>query len=102
MIERGARRFAFMSRSGLGNEQTAACIHGLEASGIVCQIIKGDACNKSDIDVAIRSIPSEFPVKGVVHAAIILRASFVHVPITHTKKVGDANGLRTDFSTPRL
>lgn len=86
MIERGARRFAFMSRSGLGNEQTAACIHGLEARGIVCQIIKGDACNKSDIDVAIRSIPSESPVKGVVHAAIILRASFVHVPITHTKK----------------
>ncbi|KID67760.1 Beta-ketoacyl synthase, partial [Metarhizium brunneum ARSEF 3297] len=88
MIKRGARRFAFMSRPGLGNKQTASWIHGLKARGIACQISKGDASNTSDIDVAIRSIPSECPVKGVIHAAIILRASFVHVPIMHTKKHG--------------
>ncbi|QLI73430.1 Reducing polyketide synthase DEP5 [Metarhizium brunneum] len=70
MIKRGARRFAFMSRPGLGNKQTASWIHGLKARGIACQISKGDASNTSDIDVAIRSIPSECP-HGLFHTMSI-------------------------------
>ena len=98
MAERGAKRFAFMSRSGLSNEQTAAWIRGLEAGGITCQIIKGDASNKSDVNAAIQSIPTEYPVKGVVHAAMVLRVSstHVHVPVRYT----DANDPRTDSSSP--
>lgn len=78
MVERGAMRFAFMSRSGVNDEQTAAWIRGLEARGVTCQIIKGDASKKSDVDDAIRSIPTEHPIKGVVHAAMVLRDGLFH------------------------
>ncbi|RDW80312.1 lovastatin diketide synthase LovF [Coleophoma cylindrospora] len=78
MVDRGAKRFAFVSRSGLGNEQTAAWIRGLEAGGITCQIIKGDASKKSDVEAAIRSIPTAYPIKGVVHAAMVLRDGLFH------------------------
>ncbi|KAK8102439.1 KR domain-containing protein [Apiospora sp. TS-2023a] len=78
MVERGARRFAFMSRSGLQNEQAAAWIRGLEDGGVTCQIIRGDASKKDDVEAAVRSIPPAYPVRGLVHAAMVLRDGLFH------------------------
>ncbi|KAL2802399.1 KR domain-containing protein [Aspergillus granulosus] len=78
MAQRGAKRLAFMSRSGLGNEQTAAWIRGIEALGVTCQIIKGDASKRSDVDAALQLIPATHPVRGVVHAAMVLRDGLFH------------------------
>ncbi|KAI8933450.1 hypothetical protein NX059_010064 [Plenodomus lindquistii] len=78
MVERGALRSAFMSRSGVDNEQTAAWIRDLEARRVTCQIIKGDASKKTDVDSAIRSIPPAHPIKGLVHAAMVLRDGLFH------------------------
>ena len=75
MVQRGARRFAFMSRSGIDKDETAAWIRSVEATGVTCQIIKGDVTKKSDLDAALKLIPASHPVRGVVHAAMVLRVS---------------------------
>ncbi|EFY94358.2 Beta-ketoacyl synthase [Metarhizium robertsii ARSEF 23] len=79
MIKRGTRRFTFMSRPGLGNKQTASWIHGLEARGITCQITKGDASNKSDIDVAIHDWQTSIAPKAL--AAMNLDQAFAEIDI---------------------
>ncbi|PVH98499.1 KR-domain-containing protein, partial [Periconia macrospinosa] len=78
MVSRGARRFAFMSRSGADKGDAADLVRGLESTGIACQIIKGDVASKEDVDAALASIPSENPVRGVVHAAMVLRDGLFH------------------------
>jgi acyl transferase domain-containing protein/NADPH:quinone reductase-like Zn-dependent oxidoreductase len=83
MMERGAKRFAFMSRSGVDNEATATWIRSLEARGAVCQIVKGDASKKGDLAAGLSSIPAAYPVKGVVHAAMVLRVSHSHLTLSH-------------------
>jgi NADPH:quinone reductase-like Zn-dependent oxidoreductase len=80
MAQHGAKRFAFMSRSGVDKEETAVWIRSIEAMGVTCQIIKGDVAKKNDVDAALRSIPTSHPVRGVVHAAMVLRVS-VLLPI---------------------
>lgn len=75
MAQRGAKRFALMGRSGVSNPDTAAWIRSIEAMGVTCQIIKGDAAKKSDVHAALRQIPTSHPVRGVVHAAMVLRVS---------------------------
>src|SRR5699024_542752 len=73
MTDNGARRFAFLSRSGTDQEQASILVNDLEASGIACQVIRGDAAVKSDVERAVQSIPAEFPIRGVVQAAMVLR-----------------------------
>lgn len=84
MAQRGARRFAFMSRSGVDKDETAVWIRSIEAMGVTCQIIKGDAAKKRDVDVAVQLIPASHPVRGVVHAAMVLR---VCVPISFFERL---------------
>jgi NADP-dependent 3-hydroxy acid dehydrogenase YdfG len=78
MMKRGAKRFAFMSRSGADKEDAALLIRDIEAKGVTCQIIKGDAANKKDVAEALKSIPSNYPIRGVVQAAMVLRDGLFH------------------------
>lgn len=80
MTDNGARRFAFLSRSGTDQEQASILVNDLEASGIACQVIRGDAAMKSDVERAVQSIPAEFPIRGVVQAAMVLRVC-IHILI---------------------
>lgn len=75
MIKRGAKRFAFMSRTGADKEDAAVLIRDIESKGVTCQIIKGDAANERDVERALQSIPSNYPIRGVVQAAMVLRVS---------------------------
>lgn len=75
MRARGAKRFAFLSRSGTDSKQAAILVQDIEAAGIDCQVIRGDVTSQKDVADALKSIPSRFPVRGVVHAAMVLRVS---------------------------
>ena len=73
MMKKGARRFAFLSRSGTDSEQAAILVKDIEAAGIAVQVIRGDATVKADVERAIKGIPAEAPIRGVVQAAMVLR-----------------------------
>lgn len=75
-MERGVKRFAFMSRSGADKDDTALLIRDIEAKGVTCQIIRDDAANKKDVAEALKNIPSNYSIRGVVQAAMVVRASF--------------------------
>jgi acyl transferase domain-containing protein/NADPH:quinone reductase-like Zn-dependent oxidoreductase len=75
MLEKGARRFAFLSRSGVDAPSAAKLVADLEAAGAVVQVIRGDATRRDDVVRAVKSVPREYPIRGVVHAAMVLRVS---------------------------
>ncbi|KAJ5307079.1 hypothetical protein N7508_006094 [Penicillium antarcticum] len=78
MVQRGARRFAFLSRSGTDKADAADLVRALEGMGVTCQVIRGDVANKENVRAAIQSIPASHPVRGVVHAAMVLRDGLFH------------------------
>ncbi|RKK69506.1 Lovastatin diketide synthase mokB [Fusarium oxysporum] len=73
MMKRGARNFAFLSRSGTDSEQAALCVRDLEARGARVQVFGGDAAIKEDVERAVASIPSDKPLRGIVNAAMVLQ-----------------------------
>nr|D2E9X0.1 RecName: Full=Reducing polyketide synthase DEP5; AltName: Full=Depudecin biosynthesis cluster protein 1 [Alternaria brassicicola]ACZ57548.1 polyketide synthase [Alternaria brassicicola] len=73
MMKHGARNFAFLSRSGMDSEQAAILVNNLETRGANVQVFRGDATVKEDVEEAVRSIPADRPLRGVVHAAMVLR-----------------------------
>ncbi|KAJ4293186.1 hypothetical protein N0V90_008468 [Kalmusia sp. IMI 367209] len=73
MMEHGARRFVFLSRSGTDAEAAALLVQSLEEAGMNVLVVRGDASVKEDVERTIASVPPEFPVRGVVHAAMVLR-----------------------------
>jgi NADPH:quinone reductase-like Zn-dependent oxidoreductase len=75
MMECGARRFTFLSRSGADAESAAELVRQLQAAGAVVQVVRGDATSAEDVSRAVRGVPSEHPIRGVIHAAMVLRVS---------------------------
>lgn len=73
MTERGARRFAFLSRSGADANSAADLVRDIEAAGADVSVIRGDVTKAADVERAVQSIPSQYPIAGVVHAAMVLR-----------------------------
>ena len=75
MMDRGAKHFSFMARSGTDSNQAAILVDEMRKAGASVQVIRGDATVRADVDKVLKSIPSEHPVRGVVHAAMVLRVS---------------------------
>ena len=75
MMKKGARYFAFLSRSGADPKQASILIKGLKASGANVQIFRGDAAVREDVEKAIKNVPADRPIRGVIQAAMVLRAS---------------------------
>jgi hypothetical protein len=73
MMKRGARRFAFLSRSGADAKSAADLVRDIEAAGADVSVIRGDVTKAADVERAVQSIPSKHPIAGVVHAAMVLR-----------------------------
>ncbi|EFQ35948.1 KR domain-containing protein [Colletotrichum graminicola] len=78
MMESGARRFAFLSRSGTDAPSAARLLRDIEAAGAIVQVVRGDATNRGDVVRAVQEIPTAHPIKGVVHAAMVLRDALFH------------------------
>lgn len=73
MMQRGARRFAFLSRSGTDSEQAASLVKDIEATGVAMEVFRGDVTIMADVERAVASISLEYPICGVVQAAMVLR-----------------------------
>ncbi|KAK4182962.1 polyketide synthase [Podospora australis] len=78
MMERGAKRFTFLSRSGADAESAAMLVASLEKEGAIVQVVRGDVTDAKDVARAVAGIPAEHPIKGVVHAAMVLRDGLFH------------------------
>jgi thioester reductase-like protein len=98
MVSEGARHLALVSRSG-PNAEVAAGIEHLRAMGVKVLDLRADVTLPEDVGRAIARIEKELPpLRGVVHAAMILddlfiqdldRASFNRV--LHPKVIGGWN-----------
>lgn len=75
MMESGARRFVFLARSGADAPSAAKLIKDIETAGAIVTIVRGDVTSREDVSRAVREVPAEHPIKGVVHAAMVLRVS---------------------------
>lgn len=73
MMDRGARKFVFLGRSGLKKKAARDLVKSLQAAGAEVSVIQGDVCNRSDVDKAVASIQG--PLGGVVQAAMGLSVS---------------------------
>ena len=87
MIERGAKHLAFMSRSGADSRSAAALIQSIEARGVTATVIRGDVTAIADVKAAVKEAGAVHPVRGVVHAAMVLEVSVLVIKLATTANV---------------
>ncbi|KAJ5958028.1 polyketide synthase-nonribosomal peptide synthetase [Penicillium vulpinum] len=73
MMERGARNFAFISRSGIDKPEAAHIVNLLKTAGASVQVFRADAASELDVARIVQEVSAERPIRGVVHAAMVLR-----------------------------
>ncbi|KAI1425016.1 hypothetical protein F5Y12DRAFT_749302 [Xylaria sp. FL1777] len=74
MVEHGARHFAFISRSGASKPEAARVIANIQKSpGTSTRVYHADAANEIAMQCIIYSLQAERPIRGVVHAAMVLK-----------------------------
>ena len=75
MNERGAKRFAFISRSGADKPEAARLIERIQNSGASAQVFRADASDEEAMRRVVLALSAEAPIRGVVHAATVLKVS---------------------------
>ena len=83
MVERGAKHLAFMSRSGAEKPSAASLVTSLRAQNVNVLILRADVTCKSQVEAAVQNIDPNFPVRGVVNAAVILEVKRISTPKRH-------------------
>ncbi|OJZ92392.1 hypothetical protein ASPFODRAFT_202182 [Aspergillus luchuensis CBS 106.47] len=73
MTERGCRHFIFVSRSGATQQKGAQTVELAEKAGASVQVFQADAGNESDMRAIVARVMKERPIRGVVHAAMVLQ-----------------------------
>ncbi|EED19830.1 polyketide synthase, putative [Talaromyces stipitatus ATCC 10500] len=73
MMERGARDFVFLSRSGADKPDAAALVESIQKAGAAVQVFRGDASVQADVDRAVNEVTATRTIKGVIHAAMVLQ-----------------------------
>lgn len=77
MMERGARNFAFISRSGADKPDAKRLVASLVEAGANVQVFRADASNTSDVAKVVSEVSASLPIRGVVHAAMVLQVCFI-------------------------
>lgn len=75
MIRKGARTFMFLSRSGADSKKAAALVQNILDAGASVTVIRGDVSVKADVEQAVASVDPDRPIRGVIHAAMVLQVS---------------------------
>lgn len=75
MADRGARRLAFLSRSGTDNPAAAETVRCLIERGVDVLDLRANITCREDVVRAIAEINPNFPVRGVVNAAAAIHDS---------------------------
>ncbi|RAK74480.1 lovastatin nonaketide synthase [Aspergillus fijiensis CBS 313.89] len=69
LVQRQAKRIAFLSRSGADRPEAQATVAWLRARGIAVSVHAGDVADPGHVQACIKAIPD---LGGVVHAAMVL------------------------------
>ena len=75
MNERGAKHFAFISRSGTDKPDAAHLVASLEASGASTQMLRADASDQEAVHGIVSDLNAKTKIRGVVHAATVFKVS---------------------------
>jgi NAD(P)-dependent dehydrogenase (short-subunit alcohol dehydrogenase family) len=73
MMERGARHFSFISRSGADKPEAADIVQSLQDNGAEVTIFRADAGDEKAVREIVAELQSKRPIRGVVHAAMVLQ-----------------------------
>ncbi|KAI1825276.1 hypothetical protein F4861DRAFT_538181 [Xylaria intraflava] len=74
MTEHGARHFAFVSRSGADKPEAARVVEEIQKQpGTSTRVYRADAADETAMQCIIYSLQAERPIRGVVHAAMVLK-----------------------------
>lgn len=77
MLDRGARRFAFVSRSGDEKSEAARLIRDITEAGALPEVFRADASSTADMASVVNAITKKRRIRGVVHAAMVLNDSML-------------------------
>ncbi|XXH00491.1 hypothetical protein Hte_006837 [Hypoxylon texense] len=73
MMERGARHFAFISRSGADKPEAARLIESINASGASTKVFRADVTDEEAVRQIVAVLHAQRPIRGVVHGAMVLK-----------------------------
>ena len=91
MMEKGCKNFAFIARSGADNPEAAKVVELINDAGAAAQVFRADATNDTDVAKAVSAISAARPIRGVVHAAMVLQVSRNLVSL-YQENVANCNG----------
>jgi acyl transferase domain-containing protein/NADPH:quinone reductase-like Zn-dependent oxidoreductase/acyl carrier protein len=72
LVARGARHLVLVSRSGRLSDLSLDQVEALRHKGARVEIVAADVADEQALKQLLRSIASQRPVKGIVHAAMVL------------------------------
>lgn len=75
MIERGAKNLVFLGRSSESKPDIASFCKRARENGVNVVTIQGDVSKMEDVERAVAQALSMGPLKGVVHAAMVLQVN---------------------------
>jgi NADP-dependent 3-hydroxy acid dehydrogenase YdfG len=84
MVGKGARNLAVCNRSGNPPPEALVMIEELTQQGVFVRVLKCDVANKKEVDTAICAAADVGPVKGILHAAVVLQDR-VFSTLTHSQ-----------------
>ncbi|EEP78241.1 hypothetical protein UREG_03086 [Uncinocarpus reesii 1704] len=76
LIRHGARNLVFLSRSSEQKREIASFVARAREQGVNVVTIQGDVTKVADVERAVRQAVCMGPLKGVVHAAMVLQDAF--------------------------
>ncbi len=73
MVAQGARHLALVGRSGADSDDALAAVAAMKEAGADVQVISADVSRSEDVERVLKRIESGMPpLKGVIHAAMVL------------------------------
>jgi acyl transferase domain-containing protein/NADPH:quinone reductase-like Zn-dependent oxidoreductase/acyl carrier protein len=72
LVARGASRIALCSRRGMADEETLAAISVWHRKGVHATVHACDITDEAAVSVLLELLRTEGPIKGVIHAAMVL------------------------------
>ena len=84
MLQRGARHFVFIGRSGTDKPAAKNLVHDLETAGANVVVVRGDVGSYADVERTVSE--ASRPIGGVVQAAMSVHVSFSPLLTSHTHR----------------
>lgn len=89
LVDRGVRHLLLMGREGAATKEATDTLSALRGSGAAVRVVRGDVTEEADVRKVLDVIESSMPpLKGIVHAAMVLDdSSLTHLDAARMKKV---------------